>query len=101
MIIGAGPAGLTSRLILARNGYSVHIYESDSQYVGGLSKTVQHNGFRIDIGGHRLYSKEKEVQKFWQEILKVDLLIRKRISRIFYNKSFSITRWNRWISFLT
>lgn len=88
IIIGAGPAGLTSGLILARNGFAVQIYEADPQYVGGLSKTVQHKGFRIDIGGHRLYSKDKNVQKFWQEILKENLLTRKRVSRIFYKKKF-------------
>lgn len=88
IIIGAGPAGLTSGLILARNGFSVQIYESDPQYVGGLSKTVRHKGFRIDIGGHRLYSKDMEVQKFWQDILKENLLVRKRMSRIFYKKKF-------------
>lgn len=88
IIIGAGPAGLTSGLILARNGFSVQVYESDPQYVGGLSKTVRHKGFRIDIGGHRLYSKDAGVQKFWQEILKDNLLVRKRMSRIFYKKKF-------------
>jgi protoporphyrinogen oxidase len=88
IIIGAGPAGLTSGLILARNGFSVQVYESDPEYVGGLSKTVRHKGFRIDIGGHRLYSKDAEVQKFWQEILKENLLVRKRMSRIFYKKRF-------------
>lgn len=88
IIIGAGPAGLTSGLILARNGYSVQVYESDPEYVGGLSKTVQHKGFRIDIGGHRLYSKDSTVQKFWQDILKDNLLVRKRMSRIFYKQKF-------------
>lgn len=88
IIIGAGPAGLTSGLILAKNGYSVQVYESDPEYVGGLSKTVRHKGFRIDIGGHRLYSKDSNVQKFWQDILKDNLLVRKRMSRIFYKKKF-------------
>ena len=88
LIIGAGPGGLTSGLLLARAGHKVIIYESDPQQVGGLSRTVAHRGFRIDIGGHRFYTKEPEVQKFWQEALGEDLLVRKRISRIFYKKKF-------------
>ncbi|MEA9354990.1 NAD(P)/FAD-dependent oxidoreductase [Bacteriovorax sp. PP10] len=88
IIIGAGPAGLTSALLLAREGHLVTVYESDKEYVGGLSRTVLHNGFRFDIGGHRFYTKEKVVSDFWEDILKDDLLRRKRISRIFYKKKF-------------
>ena len=86
IIIGAGPAGLTSALLLAREGHRVIVYESDAEYVGGLSRTVEHKGFRFDIGGHRFYTKEKVVSDFWKSILKDDLLRRKRISRIFYKK---------------
>lgn len=88
IIIGAGPAGLTSALLLARDGHRVIVYESDKEYVGGLSRTVEHNGFRFDIGGHRFYTKEKVVSDFWREILQDDLLRRKRTSRIFYKKKF-------------
>ncbi len=88
IIIGAGPAGLTSALLLARDGHKVIIYESDSEYVGGLSRTVLHNGFRFDIGGHRFYTKEKVVSDFWKGILQNDLLRRKRISRIYYKTKF-------------
>ena len=88
IIIGAGPAGLTSALLLAKEGHKVIVYESDSEYVGGLSRTVLHNGFRFDIGGHRFYTKEKIVSDFWKDILQDDLLRRKRISRIFYKKKF-------------
>lgn len=88
IIIGAGPAGLTSALLLAREGHRVIVYESDKEYVGGLSRTVEHKGFRFDIGGHRFYTKEKVVSDFWKSILKDDLLRRKRISRIFYKKKF-------------
>lgn len=88
IIIGAGPAGLTSALLLARDGHRVIVYEADNEYVGGLSRTVEYNGFRFDIGGHRFYTKEKVVSDFWRDILKDDLLRRKRISRIFYKKKF-------------
>lgn len=88
IIIGAGPAGLTSALLLAREGHKVIVYESDKEYVGGLSRTVLHNGFRFDIGGHRFFTKEKVVSDFWESILQNDLLRRKRTSRIFYKKTF-------------
>lgn len=87
-IIGAGPAGLTSALILARHGHDVTVYEADPEYVGGLSKTVRHGDYRIDIGGHRFYTKDASVQKFWQDALGPLLLKRKRISRIFYKGRF-------------
>lgn len=85
-IIGAGPAGLTSGLLLAKAGLEVIIYEADPQYVGGLSKTVIHNGFRFDIGGHRFFSKDEEIRSFWQNLLGDDLLINKRSSKIYYKK---------------
>lgn len=88
IIIGAGPAGLTSALLLAKEGHRVIVYESDNEYVGGLSRTVTHNGYRFDIGGHRFFTKEKIVSDFWKDILQDDMLKRKRISRIFYKQKF-------------
>ncbi|OFY71369.1 MAG: FAD-dependent oxidoreductase [Bacteroidetes bacterium RIFCSPLOWO2_12_FULL_37_12] len=88
IIIGAGPAGLTAAYLLCKKGVPVTVLESDPVYVGGLSKTVQYKGFYFDIGGHRFFSKSKEVEDFWTEILGDDLLIRNRKSRIFYNGKF-------------
>lgn len=88
IVIGAGPAGLTSALLLAQEGHQVIIYESDAEYVGGLSRTVSHEGFRIDLGGHRFFSKDQEVINFWRQILKEDLLVKKRLSRIFFNNKY-------------
>jgi protoporphyrinogen oxidase len=85
MIIGAGPAGLSAALKLAQNGMDVTLFEADSVAVGGLSKTVEHHGFRLDIGGHRFYTKEDEVRAFWQEIMGSDMLKRNRLSRIYFN----------------
>ena len=50
-IIGAGPAGLTAGYLLTRQGLSVAIIEKDATYVGGISRTVEHEGYRFDIGG--------------------------------------------------
>jgi protoporphyrinogen oxidase len=87
-IIGAGPAGLTAAYLLAKQGEQVVVLEGDSHYVGGISKTVEYKGYRFDIGGHRFFSKAKEVEDFWTEILPEDMLDRPRSSRIFYRKQF-------------
>jgi protoporphyrinogen oxidase len=55
-IIGAGPAGLTAAYLLTKAGYSVCVIEKDERYVGGISRTVEHEGYRFDIGGHRFFS---------------------------------------------
>ncbi|MBV8605002.1 MAG: NAD(P)-binding protein, partial [Pelomonas sp.] len=73
IIIGAGPAGLTAGLELLRAGWSgVTILEA-SQDIGGLSKTVNHKGNRIDIGGHRFFSKSDWVMDWWRQMLPVAL----------------------------
>lgn len=87
-IIGAGPAGLTAAYLLSKGGFEVDVWEADPTYVGGISRTVRYKGFRFDIGGHRFFSKSKEVEDLWSEILPDDMLVRNRISRIFYQKKF-------------
>jgi protoporphyrinogen oxidase len=87
-IIGAGPAGLTAGYLLSKAGVEVDIFEADSSYVGGISRTVVHNGFRFDIGGHRFFSKSSEVEELWSEILPDDMITRDRLSRIYYKKKF-------------
>ena len=87
-IIGAGPAGLTAAYLLSKNEVSVAVLEADPIYVGGISRTVTYKGFHFDIGGHRFFSKSKEVNDFWQEILPDDMLDRPRSSRIFYGGKF-------------
>ena len=88
IIIGAGPAGLTAGYLLTKAGESVVVLESDPEYVGGISRTAQHNGFRFDIGGHRFFSKSAEIEALWTELLGDELLQRPRLSRIYYNKKF-------------
>ncbi|WP_404336394.1 NAD(P)/FAD-dependent oxidoreductase [Sphingomonas sp. MMS12-HWE2-04] len=87
-IIGAGPAGLTAAYLLTKAGRSVVVIEKDAVYVGGISRTVEHQGFRFDIGGHRFFSKSKEVVDLWNEILPDDFIERPRMSRIFYGGKF-------------
>jgi protoporphyrinogen oxidase len=87
-IIGAGPAGLTAAYLLTKAGRSVAVIEKDPVYVGGISRTVQHQGFRFDIGGHRFFSKSKEVVDLWNEILPDDFIQRPRMSRIYYEGKF-------------
>ena len=87
-IIGAGPAGLTAAYMLTQQGYSVTVIEKDPHYVGGISRTVEHEGFRFDIGGHRFFSKSKEVVDLWNEILPNDFIQRPRMSRIYYEGKF-------------
>ena len=71
-IIGAGPAGLTAAYLLSKKGHSVTVIEKDERYVGGISRTVEVDGYRFDIGGHRFFSKSKEVVDLWNEILPDD-----------------------------
>jgi protoporphyrinogen oxidase len=87
-IIGAGPAGLTAAYLLSKNGVPVTVLESDPTYVGGIARTAQYKGFRFDIGGHRFFSKAKEVEDLWTELLPNDMLERPRSSRIYYRGKF-------------
>ena len=88
VIIGAGPAGLTAAYLLTKAGYGVTVIEKDPHHVGGISRTVEHEGFRFDIGGHRFFSKSKEVVDLWNEILPDDFIDRPRMSRIYYGGRF-------------
>ena len=87
-IIGAGPAGLTAAYELSKQHAPVVVLESDPQYVGGISRTVNYKGFRFDIGGHRFFSKSREVEDLWTEIAGQDMLDRPRSSRIYYRGQF-------------
>lgn len=117
VIIGAGPAGLTAAYELLKNGgYNVTVLEA-SDRIGGISQTVRYNGNRMDIGGHRFFSKDERVMNWWYDILppqgapskdelilgtskeydkngvdpeKTDdvMLKRNRVSRIYYNGKF-------------
>lgn len=120
VIIGAGPAGLTAAYELLKDGgnkeYQVVILEG-TQVIGGISQTVRYNGNRMDIGGHRFFSKDESVMNWWKTMMPVQgvnsfddeklgrekpleaggpdpnkedrvMLIRQRVSRIYFNKHF-------------
>lgn len=87
-IVGAGPAGLTAGYLLTKQGKTVAIIEKDETYVGGISRTVEHEGYRFDIGGHRFFSKSAAVVDLWNEILPDDFIQRPRMSRIYYEGKF-------------
>jgi protoporphyrinogen oxidase len=84
-VIGAGPAGLTSSYLLTKQGVSTTVIEADPVYVGGISRTANYKDFLFDIGGHRFFSKSKEVVDLWKEILPQDFIERPRLSRIYYD----------------
>ncbi len=85
VIIGAGPAGLTAAYVLAaHHGIRATVLESDDM-VGGISRSVERDGYRFDLGGHRFFTKVPEVEALWHEILPdEDFMLRPRMSRIFY-----------------
>ena len=119
VIIGAGPAGLTAANELLKDNsekYEIVILE-ETQVIGGISQTVRYNGNRMDIGGHRFFSKSDEVMNWWSELMPLQgkdafddkllgrekplseggpdpetedrvMLVRDRVSRIYYNKHF-------------
>src|SRR5277367_2096357 len=72
IIIGAGPAGLTAALELLRRTDVIPIVLEKSEHMGGLSRTVVYQGNRIDIGGHRFFSKNDRVMDWWLDILPME-----------------------------
>ena len=88
VIMGAGPAGLTAAWQLAHAGKDVVIWEADPSYVGGIARTVQADGYRFDVGGHRFFSKSAEVNEVWRKIMPDDFIDCPRLSRIYYNGKF-------------
>ncbi|CAN5526039.1 hypothetical protein BH18ACT1_BH18ACT1_16620 [soil metagenome] len=88
VIIGAGPAGLTAASQLTKAGVASTVLEGDD-VVGGISRTVERDGWRFDIGGHRFFTKVQPVEDLWHEILDGDeFLLRPRSSRMYYGGKF-------------
>lgn len=88
IVIGAGPGGLTAGLEATRRGWQVTVLEADSQ-VGGLAKTVVHDGNAFDIGGHRFFTKFPQVEAWWNSVMGPEGFIEvPRSSRIYYGGKF-------------
>jgi protoporphyrinogen oxidase len=69
LLIGAGPAGLTAALEFLRRSDVHPIVLEASHEIGGISRTIRHNGNRIDIGGHRFFSKSDRVMNWWMDLM--------------------------------
>jgi protoporphyrinogen oxidase len=87
IVIGGGPAGLTAAYELSKIGVKSIVLEQGAR-VGGIARTEVYKGYRMDIGGHRFFTKVGEVEALWEEILGDDFLVRPRLSRIYYNRKF-------------
>jgi protoporphyrinogen oxidase len=89
IIIGAGPAGLSAAYELtSKFQKKVLVLEADERYVGGIARTCEYKGFRFDLGGHRFYSKNTEIEDLWRHWLGSDFMNRQRLSRIYFSGKF-------------
>src|ERR1700678_515621 len=73
VIIGAGPAGLTAGLELLRRSDIVPVILEASDEIGGISRTIKYKGNRMDIGGHRFFSKSDRVMQWWMDLMPPDM----------------------------
>src|SRR5579864_347735 len=80
IIIGAGPAGLTAAYELLKRSDIIPIILEKSGDIGGISKTVNYKGNRMDIGGHRFFSKSDRVMQWWLNILPIEPLEEKQFT---------------------
>lgn len=86
-IIGGGPAGITAGYELAKSGVAVEVFEASPQ-VGGLAKTIDLWGQKVDIGPHRFFSNDTRINKLWLEVVGKDYKMVDRLTRIYYKKKF-------------
>ena len=87
LILGGGLTGLSAGYVLTKAGLSVKVFESDSS-VGGLSKTIIHNGFRFDLGGHRFFTKDRELNDFVKALMGEELISVPRKSKIYMRNKY-------------
>ncbi|HAM50401.1 MAG TPA: FAD-dependent oxidoreductase [Nitrospiraceae bacterium] len=87
IVLGGGLAGLSAGYVLAKAGVRVKIFESDSM-VGGLSKTLIHNGFRFDLGGHRFFTTDENVNAFVKNLMGSELISVCRKSKIYMRNQY-------------
>ncbi|MBI5213110.1 MAG: FAD-dependent oxidoreductase [Nitrospirae bacterium] len=87
IVMGGGLTGLSAGYVLTKAGLGVKVFESDSG-VGGLSKTIEHNGFRFDLGGHRFFTKEKRLNDFVEGLMGEELVSVPRKSKIYMRNKY-------------
>ncbi len=87
VIIGGGLSGLSSGHVLSHAGFPVRVYEHDST-VGGLSKTIEKNGFRFDLGGHRFFTRDEKINTFVRDLMGKELITVRRSSRIYMRQKY-------------
>ena len=87
IVIGAGPAGLSCAYELNKKGHEVEVYEA-CNFIGGMSRSFDLWGQKVDIGPHRFFSKQKEINDFFFELIKDDYTLVERCTRIYYRKRF-------------
>ncbi len=87
LILGGGLTGLSAGHVLAEHGLPVTLFEADST-VGGISKTIEHHGFRFDLGGHRFFTKNPRVEAFVIKLMEAELISVMRRSKIFMRGRF-------------
>ncbi len=83
-VIGAGPAGLSAAFVLSEKHKNTLVFEMSGQ-VGGISRTIERDGFRFDLGGHRFFTKDEEVDEFFKQILGDEAIWVNRSSKIYYD----------------
>ncbi|HYG51812.1 MAG TPA: FAD-dependent oxidoreductase [Flavobacteriales bacterium] len=86
-VIGAGPAGITAAYELAKAGIYVEVFEAAPQ-VGGLAKTIDLWGQKVDLGPHRFFSNDTRINKVWLEVAGKDYRMVDRLTRIYYKNKF-------------
>ena len=84
VILGAGPAGLATGHELVANGVAVTVLERNP-YVGGLCRTIHEGGYRFDLGGHRWFTKNEDLNNWFRRLMEGELVMVERISRIYYD----------------
>ncbi|MBI5848294.1 MAG: FAD-dependent oxidoreductase [Nitrospirae bacterium] len=87
VVLGGGLTGLSAGAVLARAGFGVRVLEADMT-VGGLSKTIYHNGFRFDLGGHRFFTTDEKLNYFIRDLMQDELITVPRSSKIFMRDTF-------------
>jgi protoporphyrinogen oxidase len=87
VVMGAGPGGLAAAVHLARHGVRATVLEA-APFVGGLARTIERDGFRFDLGGHRWFTKNEELNDWFRDLMKGELIMVPRISRIYFKGKF-------------